>query len=158
MFNHFLDNIFPPNPYKFDGMLKDALQMVTAGRFSDALVSFKDIMSVILMSVVDKSGGGFKQRQTELLEALDLCKEYVIGLKCELERRKITGASPRVTELALYFTHCRLHPQHLVLALRSAMNVAVKAKNMAAAKVMASKLLELGPGPQISQAVCCICH
>jgi len=53
-------------------------------------------------------------------------------------------------ELAAYFTHCKLQPSHSILALRSAMNAAFKAKLFKSAASFGRRLLELNPKPEIS--------
>jgi len=59
----------------------------------------------------------------------------------------------RVAELAAYFTHCRLQPIHLMLSLRSAMNIHYKIKNFKTASSFARRLLELGPKEEIATQV-----
>ncbi len=51
----------------------------------------------------------------------------------------------RSLELAAYFTHCKLLPQHRVIALRNGVQVATKAKNTATAARFARRLVELNP-------------
>lgn len=55
----------------------------------------------------------------------------------------------RSLELAAYFTHCKLQPPHLQIALRSAIGVFAKANNHATSAKLARKLLELNPDPKI---------
>ncbi len=61
--------------------------------------------------------------------------------------RKALEATPenasKNLELAAYFTHCALQPQHLQLALRSAMIAFSKAGNDATAAVFAKRLIDL---------------
>ena len=49
----------------------------------------------------------------------------------------------RSLELNAYFTHCNLQPSHLMLALKTAMASAYKAKNFINATSFARRLLEL---------------
>jgi coatomer protein complex subunit alpha (xenin) len=88
-----------------------------------------------------------------LQELIVVCREYLIGLSLEIERRRLEKQGPstlkRQLELAAYFTHCRLQPAHLQLALRLAMTTFVKAKNYPTAASFATKLLELGPAPPV---------
>ena len=71
----------------------------------------------------------------------------------EIERRRIVEREPdnvrRSLELATYFTHCRLNPPHMQIALRSAIGVFAKANNHATSAKLARKLLELNPDPKI---------
>ena len=57
----------------------------------------------------------------------------------------------RSCELAAYFTHCSLQPVHLMLTLRTAMNLTFKLKNYRTAASFARRLLELGPKPDMAQ-------
>jgi coatomer subunit alpha len=80
-------------------------------------------------------------------------REYLLGVSIELERRRLAEAEPnnpkRNLELAAYFTNCKLQPQHLQLALRSAIGVFAKANNHATSAKLARRLLELNPDPKI---------
>jgi len=55
--------------------------------------------------------------------------------------------------MAAYFTHCNLQPVHLILTLRTALNLFFKLKNYKTAASFARRLLELGPNPQVAQQV-----
>ena len=55
----------------------------------------------------------------------------------------------RSLELAAYFTHCRMQPPHMQIALRSAMGTFSKANNHASAAKFARKLIDLNPDPKI---------
>lgn len=57
----------------------------------------------------------------------------------------------RSCELAAYFTHCSLQPVHLILTLRTAMNLTFKLKNYRSASSFARRLLELGPKQEMAQ-------
>ena len=74
-------------------------------------------------------------------------------MSLELERRRIAEAEPnnvkRGLELAAYFTHCRLQPAHLQIALRSAIGAFAKANNHAASAKLARRLIDLKPDAKI---------
>lgn len=55
----------------------------------------------------------------------------------------------RNVELAAYFTHCDLERPHLILTLRTAMNLAFKLKNYRSASSFGRRLLDLGPGMEM---------
>ncbi len=57
----------------------------------------------------------------------------------------------RSCELAAYFTHCSLDAVHLILTLRTAMNLTFKLKNYKSASSFARRLLELGPKADMAQ-------
>jgi len=85
-------------------------------------------------------------------------REYLLGVSIELERRRVVEESPddirRILELSAYFTQCQLQPQHLQIALRSAISAFVKANNQAHAARFAKRLLDLKPDPKIAAQVC----
>ena len=56
-------------------------------------------------------------------------------------------------QMAAYFSHCNLQPVHLILTLRTALNLFFKLKNYKTAASFARRLLELGPRPEVSQQV-----
>lgn len=55
--------------------------------------------------------------------------------------------------MAAYFTHCNLQPVHMVLVLRTALNLFFKLRNFKTAAGFARRLLELGPKPEVAQQV-----
>lgn len=85
----------------------------------------------------------------QIKELTTTCREYIIGLTLETERRKLVTEQPdnigRNLELAAYFTHCKLQPTHVQLALRSAMGVFSRAGNHATAAVFARRLIDSNP-------------
>jgi len=52
--------------------------------------------------------------------------------------------------MAAYFTHCDLQPVHLILTLRTALNLFYKLKNFKTAASFARRLLELGPKQEVA--------
>lgn len=76
----------------------------------------------------------------------------------EISRREQPKATlqdqKRLCEMAAYFTHCKLQPQHLILTLKTAQTLFFKLKNFKTAGSFARRLLELGPKPEIAQQVC----
>jgi coatomer protein complex subunit alpha (xenin) len=85
----------------------------------------------------------------QVKELVTSCREYIIGLTLETERRKLVVEQPdaigRNLELAAYFTHCTLQAAHVQLALRSAMSVFSKAGMNATAAVFARRLIDTSP-------------
>lgn len=137
-------------PVLFSGLpalverLKVGYRATTEGKFSDALNHFLFIIHNLLLIVVDS-----KAESNEAKELLGLCREYVTGIRLELQRKELstskTDTSIRQAELAAYFTHCNLQPPHLILSLRSAMNCSYKIKNYNHSASFAKRLLELNP-------------
>lgn len=84
-----------------------------------------------------------------LTEWILLRRDYAIGLRCELERKTITDPK-RNAELAAYFTHIKLEPNHVVLAARVAASIAFKMENYGLAAGFARRMLELNAPPRVS--------
>jgi len=100
--------------------------------------------------VVDK-----RQDISEAQELIGICKEYIVGLQMEVLRKDMPKETldeqKRSCEMAAYFTHCNLQPVHLILTLRTALNLFFKLKNFKTAASFARRLLELGPKPDVAQ-------
>ncbi|CAN1808846.1 Coatomer subunit alpha-1 [Linum perenne] len=126
--------------------LKAGYKATTNGNFTEALKLFLDILHTIPLIVVES-----RNHVAEVKKLIIIAKDYVLGIKIELERRKMIKNndhydSVRVQELAAYFTHCNLQAPHMIAALRSAMQLCYKAKNYATASGFARRLLEMNPG------------
>ncbi|ESN99870.1 hypothetical protein HELRODRAFT_101473 [Helobdella robusta] len=130
--------------------LQSAYQLTTQGKFADAIDKFRSILLSIPLLVVDK-----KQDISEAQQMLEICREYLVGLCMELERKELPKETlddqKRNCELAAYFTHCNLQPVHMVLTLRTALNLMFKLKNYKMAASFARRLLDLGPKPEVAQ-------
>ena len=89
------------------------------------------------------------EQADEIKELVKTCREYIIGLTMEVERRRIVAESTdqiaRGLELAAYCTHCEHQPSHTQLALRSAMGVFSKAGCHATAAIFARRLIDANP-------------
>uniref|UniRef100_A0A0R0H183 Coatomer subunit alpha n=1 Tax=Glycine max TaxID=3847 RepID=A0A0R0H183_SOYBN len=133
----------PALPFRLsqlDEKLKVGYKSTTAGKFTDALRTFVNILHTIPLIVVES-----RREVDELKELIIIVKEYVLGLQMELKRREIKDNPARQQELAAYFTHSNLQTPHLRLALLNAMTVCYKAKNLATAANFARRLLETNP-------------
>lgn len=132
--------------------LKEASQLTTAAKFTEAVDKLRGILLAIPLLVVDT-----KQEVSEAQNLLRVCKEYVVGISMELYRKGLGKATPeeqcRSLELAAYFTHCELQPGHQILTLRTAVNLAFKMKNYKMAMSFGRRLLNLGPRPEIAQNI-----
>lgn len=128
--------------------LHEGYRAVSGNRLADAKVSFISVLQSLLLVPITSDA-----EATEWRNLVTSTREYLIGVSLELERRKIVEAEPdnvkRSLELAAYFTHCKLQPPHLQIALRSAIGVFAKANNHATSAKLARKLLELNPDPKI---------
>jgi coatomer protein complex subunit alpha (xenin) len=133
----------PALPFKLsqlDEKLKAGYKSTTAGKFTDALRTFVNILHTIPLIVVES-----RREVDDVKELIIIVKEYVLALQMELKRREIKDNPARQQELAAYFTHCNLQTPHLRLALLNAMTVCYKAKNLATAANFARRLLETNP-------------
>ncbi|KAK6970166.1 coatomer subunit alpha [Biomphalaria glabrata] len=130
--------------------LQTASQLTTAGKFADAIDKFRSILLSVPLLVVDS-----KQEIAEAQHLIEICREYIVGLSMENARKEMPKSTleekKRLCEMAAYFTHCNLQPIHLILTLRTALNLFFKLKNYKTAASFARRLLELGPKPDIAQ-------
>ncbi|TPP57565.1 Coatomer subunit alpha [Fasciola gigantica] len=132
--------------------LQHAYQLTTKGKFQEAIDRFRTILLSVPLLVVESSA-----EESEAKSLINVCKEYIIGLSMELERKAMPrdklADQIRSVELACYFTHCRLETPHLILTLRTATNALYKLKNYRSAAVMARRLLDLGPSMEVAAQV-----
>eukprot|EP01104_Vermistella_antarctica_P001204 TRINITY_DN1125_c0_g1_i5.p3 TRINITY_DN1125_c0_g1~~TRINITY_DN1125_c0_g1_i5.p3 ORF type:complete len:301 (+),score=93.05 TRINITY_DN1125_c0_g1_i5:26-904(+) len=127
---------------------KVAYKATTGGKFQEAQTQFLFILHSIPLLVLNT-----RQEVNEAKELLVLCREYLNGIRIELQRKRVQvekGDPVRIAELAAYFTHCNLQPLHLMLALRGAMTWAYKSKNYNTSSSFARRLLELNPKQDIA--------
>ncbi|KAJ3491313.1 hypothetical protein NLI96_g814 [Meripilus lineatus] len=128
--------------------LSEGFRAVSGNKLADAKEVFKGVLHGLLLVPV-ASDSDAKQWRDEVT----LAREYLLGVSIELERRRVQAEEPdnvkRNLELAAYFTHCKLQPPHMQIALRSAIGVFVKANNQATAAKFARRLLDLNPDPKI---------
>ncbi|MBV97347.1 Coatomer subunit alpha, partial [Eschrichtius robustus] len=125
-------------------------QLTTVGKFEEAVEKFRSILLSVPLLVVDN-----KQETAEAQQLITICREYIVGLSMEIERKKLPKESleqqKRICEMAAYFTHSNLQPVHMILVLRTALNLFFKLKNFKTAATFARRLLELGPKPEVAQ-------
>ncbi|RMB90615.1 hypothetical protein DUI87_32879 [Hirundo rustica rustica] len=125
-------------------------QLTTAGKFEEAVEKFRLILLSVPLLVVDN-----KQEIAEAQQLITICREYIVGLSMEIERKKLPKETleqqKRICEMAAYFTHSNLQPVHMILVLRTALNLFFKLKNFKTAATFARRLLELGPKPEVAQ-------
>ncbi|XP_076090931.1 coatomer subunit alpha-like isoform X1 [Mytilus galloprovincialis] len=129
--------------------LQVAYQLTTTGKFPDAIVKFRSILLGVPLLVVDN-----KQEIAEAQQLIEICREYIVGLSMEQVRKDLPKSTlqeqKRICEMAAYFTHCNLQPIHMILTLRTALNLFFKLKNYKTAASFARRLLELGPKPDVA--------
>lgn len=81
------------------------------------------------------------------------CFFSVVFLTLGLAAIILTYVSLSLHQMAAYFTHSNLQPVHMILVLRTALNLFFKLKNFKTAATFARRLLELGPKPEVAQQV-----
>ncbi|XP_016405436.1 coatomer subunit alpha-like [Sinocyclocheilus rhinocerous] len=64
--------------------LQQCYQLTTAGRFEEAVDRFRAVLLSVPLLVVDN-----KQEIAEAQQLITICKEYIIGLTMETERKKL---------------------------------------------------------------------
>ncbi|KAG2226220.1 hypothetical protein INT45_003365 [Circinella minor] len=150
----------PAIVYDFQNIVSTQLQAgykaFSSGRLAAAETQFKSILRSILFTVVTNQADA-----DEVAQLIDICREYIVGLTLEQNRRTLTSSEPkRALEMAAYFTHCQLQTPHLQLALRQASKQAFKLKNFSTASQFSRRLLELAPPKAVAdearqiQSVC----
>eukprot|EP00049_Salpingoeca_infusionum_P027282 m.31496 g.31496 ORF g.31496 m.31496 type:complete len:1209 (-) comp9423_c0_seq1:1240-4866(-) len=128
--------------------IQSAYQATTKGKFADALTAFRRILLLVPLLVLQS-----KSDLSEAEQLISICREYIVGLSMELERRDIAkqpGQAARAAELAALFTHCDLQQVHLLLTLNTAQTAFFKLKNYKTCGSFARRLLELGPRPELA--------
>lgn len=121
------------------GPLQEAYRATTSGKFVEARALFRSLLLRLACCGVSSASDADEHKQL-----LNLCKEYIVGLSLELERKSCSD-SKRALELAAYFTHCQLQPVHQQLSLQMAMSLSFNAKNYLSASSFARRLLDLNP-------------
>ncbi|KAA1472048.1 Coatomer, alpha subunit [Dentipellis sp. KUC8613] len=128
--------------------LSEGFHSVSGNRLADAQTTFRSVLQSLLFVVTSSDSEAKDWR-----DAVTTAREYLLGVSIELERRRLATAEPdnvrRGLELAAYFTHCKLQPPHMRIALRSAMQLFTKANNSATTAKFARRLLDLNPDPKI---------
>eukprot|EP01117_Protostelium_nocturnum_P001657 TRINITY_DN1202_c0_g1_i1.p1 TRINITY_DN1202_c0_g1~~TRINITY_DN1202_c0_g1_i1.p1 ORF type:complete len:1246 (-),score=287.08 TRINITY_DN1202_c0_g1_i1:71-3808(-) len=129
-----------------DVKLKAAIRLTFQGRIPDALQQFTQIIQSIPLVVANN-----KKEANDAKELILMCREYILATRMEIMKREL-GADDlvRQTELAAYFTHCKIEEDVLKLGLRSAMTLSYKIKNVLHAASFARRLLELNPPEDVA--------
>lgn len=130
--------------------LQICYQLTTGGKFIEAIKNLQAILMAIPLLVVEN-----RQEVAEAQQLLAICREYVVGIKMETNRKGLPNTTiedkKRHCEMAAYFSHCQLQPVHQILTLRTALNMFFKLRNFKTASSFAKRLLEFGPRPEVAQ-------
>ncbi|VDM32758.1 unnamed protein product [Hydatigera taeniaeformis] len=148
-----LSSALPALPLRLEHLisrLQTAYQLTTKAKFADAVERFRSIMLSVPLLLVDNN-----TEEAEAKSLINICKEYIIGLQMEMTRKTLPKETDkdrvRNVELACYFTHMKLELPHLVLTLRTSVNLLFKLKNLRTAALMARRLLDLAPSPEVAE-------
>lgn len=140
--------------------LVDSYKLFTTAKFSEAIVSFRNLLLRILFLNVEASEASADECMKRAAELTNISKEYILGLQVWLERKTITGKEledhKRACELAAYFAKLNLS-KHRTLVLEKAFEVFLAKpkefrKTFAAASI-ARRLLEHVSDPKKSKLV-----
>lgn len=137
------------NPKKFrpyipgfaalEDKLSAAFKFFRANNLPEAISTFKEIIYTVTVLTIDD-----EDQEAKCDDVLTLCREYILGLSIELERRSIEQSDPkRNLELAAYFTRAKLQNAHKINALQVAMLQSFKNKNYSSASYFAGELLQI---------------
>lgn len=143
---------FKPYIPGFDSLeekLSVAFKYFRSNNLPEAIATFREIVYTIAVLTVQD-----EDQEAKCDDVLTLCREYILGLSIELERRSLDPSEvKRNLELAAYFTRAKLQNAHKVNALQVAMLQSFKNKNYSSASFFASELLALVPsGAKAEQA------
>ena len=145
-------NRFRPYIPGFDTLeekLSSAFKFFRANNLAESIATFREIIYTIGVLTVEN-----EEEEAKCDDVLTLCREYILGLSIELERRSLDPSDVvRNLELAAYFTRAKLQNAHRVNALQVAMLQSFKNKNYSSASFFASELLSIVPsGAKAEQA------
>jgi len=104
---------------------------------SEAIQNFVNILHIIPLIVVDK-----KEQVQEVLQLIEICREYITALRLETARGETTDVSRQIL-LSAYVSRCKLQPTHLILVLKTAIQRSYQAKNFKTCAGFCRRVLEL---------------
>jgi len=118
--------------------VKEGHKLTFQGKFTDALTVFRSTLQAITLSVAND-----QREEQQLLEMIDICREYVNLCRLEVARKGMDQTSTaRMIELAAYMTCCKVQPVHLMLTLQLAMTISFKAGNYVTAASFAKRMIQ----------------
>ena len=154
-----LGKVLPASPLRLSYLethhLASAYRAVSGNKLHDAEHEFRSLLHMLVLTPALN-----ELEAQRILELIGECREYLIGISIELERRALAADAAqanepaqvaRIVELAALFTHVQMQPQHQMLALRIAMMEARRVGNLAMAGHFARRLIELQPPAKVVQ-------
>jgi coatomer protein complex subunit alpha (xenin) len=122
--------------------VKEALRLVTAGKFAEALAAFRACLQSVPLSCA--ADGPEEERLTDMV---DMCREYVNFCRLETTRKSLDPSqAARTIELTAYGTCCKLEKAHTLLTLNLAMSLSFKNQNFVTAAAFARRIVQGGWG------------
>ncbi len=123
--------------------LQQGYKEMSMGRFAQAMVKFQSILRTVPVLEVAST-----KQAAKLKELVNICRDYITACRLELTRRKEGKGNPaRNSALSAYMTRCELLvPKHKILALVSAIKIAIPIKNFRAVAAFCRRFLELATG------------
>lgn len=131
---------FIPGYDSLEEKLAAGFKYFKENNLASAIDTFRSIIyTIAVLTVYDE------EEEAKCAEILDVCREYILGLSIELERRRVAaeGDVKRNLELAAYFTRAKLQSSHKLNALQVAMTQSFKNKNYLSASYFAGELLSV---------------
>lgn len=154
-----LGKVLPASPLRLSYLethhLASAYRAVSGNKLHDAEHEFRSLLHMLVLTPALN-----ELEAQRILELIGECREYLIGISIELERRALAADAAqandpaqvaRIVELAALFTHVQMQPQHQMLALRIAMMEARRVGNLAMAGHFARRLIEMQPPAKVVQ-------
>ncbi len=144
--------VLPVIPRDLEHLAANELQggydSMKTNKLEDGIKLFKSILHAILVNAVSSEG-----EVTEAKKLVASASEYAVAMGIELARRQLGDADAiakdpsklkRNLELSAYFTIPKIEVPHRQLALRSAMQLAVRNKNYNSALSFANRIIANG--------------
>mmetsp|Transcript_14988 Transcript_14988/g.7297 ORF Transcript_14988/g.7297 Transcript_14988/m.7297 type:complete len:149 (-) Transcript_14988:330-776(-) len=116
--------------------LKTAYKQFSNAEFDSALVSFRHMVLVVPLLVLDKEAD-----LHNVVELLRISSEYLSGIRLELARQK--AHHKQSLQLAISMCFCDLQPAHKLLVLRKAIAKCYNSKNYKATSHLCKMLFDL---------------
>merc|ERR1712151_911937 len=127
-------------------MGKEGQKLTTQGKFSEGLVNFRSALQAIPLSAAADA-----QEEKNLMEMIDVCREYVTFTRLEGARKQLNPETQlaRNVEMAAYLTAVKVQSKtHQCLALQLAMFTSFKIGNFITSASFAKRLLQGSWGDQ----------
>ncbi|OAF68265.1 Alpha-COP [Intoshia linei] len=142
--------IFLPIPFYTKEDLQEKLKSaLNFKKFYEAIDNFRSILRLIPLIPLNT-----KVDYRYLKEIAFKCREYILGLSIELERRNLSKNDQdkeKCLQLAALSTHCQFDTPHMLLSLKVAMNNSYKCENFKSAAEFAQRYLSMGPNTESAE-------